>query len=107
MLSNSIASQRHKKRVESVLIEISRILRDISANEIAFLSNNKGFKKIVFEDSTLDSELYIVPGSDESVIISGLISMGLIIPSTPSIDGISAYQFSPLVAKMLAVLNDG
>ena len=85
--------------------EMSRILRDISADEIAFLVKNAHYSKIVFQDSTVGSDLYVKPNSNEIMLVSGLISLGLIIPGTPTIDNISAYQFSPLVQKLLKVLD--
>lgn len=86
--------------------QLSRIIRDISAEEITFLSKNINYNKVVFvEDSNVESDLYIEPHSHQSTLAAGLISMGLLVPTKPTIDDIGSYEFSPLSKKLLKILS--
>lgn len=88
--------------------QISRILRDISTEEIIFLVKNSRYSKITFSEKSTnnnDNELSLDPYSKEGVIISGLISLGLMIPAATTFDDIGSYHFSPLVKNLLEVIN--
>lgn len=86
--------------------QLSRTIRDISAEEIAFLHKNNHYNKVVFvEDPNIDSDLYIEPHSHQSTLAAGLISMGLLVPTKPTIDDIGSYQFSPLSKELLKILS--
>jgi hypothetical protein len=87
--------------------QLSRIIRDISVEEIIFLSKTiSRYSRIVFiEDTTIKSDLYVEPKSHDSTLAAGLISMGLLVPTKPTIDNIGSYQFSPLAKKMLKILS--
>lgn len=171
VLSNSLASGRHKKRVEEALAEISstldaqaeivrnltdsqyklineivltilqttsapklkylrnvvqnglqmpelehqeatvlsRIIRDISAEEVDFLVRNFSYKKIQLGITTSDSPLPEVlrvsaDGRDE-LIVSGLMSLGLVITAGPTIGDSGLFKFSSGVAKLIALLK--
>lgn len=92
----------------SLASQISRILRDISTEEIIFLVKNSRYSKITFSEKSTnnnDNELSLDPYSKEGVIISGLISLGLMIPAATTFDDIGSYHFSPLVKNLLEVIN--
>lgn len=92
----------------SLAYTISRILRDISAEEIEFLIKNRNYKMIVLEDNSLhveDDTLYIDPFSKQGVLFSGLVSMGLMVPGIPLMNTRSNYEFSPIVKNILHVIG--
>ena len=91
---------------DTIASQLSRIIRDISSEEIIFLNQNIHYKRILFmEDTGFDLDLYIEPNSNESVIAAGLISLGLLIPSTPTIDNIGSYVFSKVSKKLLEMVT--
>lgn len=84
---------------------ISRIIRDISAEEIDFLVHNFQYEHIFFGTKLEGIEaLSIEHGSDEEVVASGLINMGLIYSKVPTFDSVR-FEFSPVVAKLLAIVD--
>ncbi len=86
--------------------QVSRILRDISADELKFLTNHFQYSRIIFnQQPSNDQELRIEVDSEMGILVSGLISMGLVVPGAANWKDIGRYQFSPLVAKILAVIN--
>lgn len=96
----------------SFAIPISRILRDISARELQFLIDNFKYDRITFnrtpgEEHKPDkkNELVVEADSEQGALVSGLVSMGLIVAGSNSWDDIGRYNFSPLVAKLLAVIG--
>ena len=81
-------------------------MRDISAEEIIFLVINRKYSRIIFDGKPLnDNELSVSPNSSEGVLISGLVSLGLLVPGTENFDEIGRYRFSPLADKVLEVIN--
>lgn len=90
----------------SYAAQISRILRDISAEELVFLVNNFQYSRIVFDEEPANTqELQVKADSDTGILVSGLISMGLIVPGPDTWDESGRYQFSSLVGKLLAVIG--
>ncbi len=90
----------------TLAVQISRILRDISAEELAFLQGHFQYSRIVFDqDPVNDRELKVEANSEMGILVSGLISMGLIVPGSATWGDIGRYQFSPLVAKLLVVIR--
>jgi hypothetical protein len=86
--------------------QISRILRDISAEELKFLIKYGHYSRIIFNQEPMnDRELKVETSSNEGIIVSGLISMGLMVPGAATFDDIGRYQFSPLVKMLLTVIG--
>lgn len=82
---------------------LSRIIRDISANELKYLlSNNTG--EIVL--GSLDGTNSIDTESEEGEIITGLMSLGLIVPKGGSIDEIGIYIYSAMVGDLLDLIKE-
>lgn len=102
-IRNSI---KEEKVTLSLASQISRILRDISTEEIIFLIKNSKYSRIIFSvEPENDNELSLDPLSKEGVLVSGLISLGLMVPAAATFDDIGSYQFSPLVEKLLGLVN--
>lgn len=86
---------------------LSRVIRDISAAEAVFVVRNFGYELIVVSDgppSGADT-LVIKPNSTEEIILSGLINLGLLY-SKKTRWNLVAFEWSPLVAKLIRLLNN-
>ena len=91
---------------ESVVL--SRVIRDISAEEADFLVQKFSHERIQFGSTSgpATSGLFVIPeGSRNELIVSGLISLGLLIPAGPTIDDQEVMKFSICVAKVLTHLR--
>ena len=85
---------------------LSRILRDISVEEILFLINNRNYKMIFLGgQSSHDDVINIDPHSNQGILFSGLIAMGLMVPGIPIMGTQGNYEFSPIVSKILEVIG--
>lgn len=84
--------------------QLSRILRDISSKEIVFLIKNREYKYITFDENTKATEdLGLNPNSEDGVIATGLISLGLIIPGPDLWQG-QKYIYSLLVKELVTIV---
>jgi hypothetical protein len=92
---------------ESVFL--SRIIRDMSAAEADFLAQNFGTQRIWLNETPMsearESTLAVDPRTAEGHIVSGLITLGLVSTAEPTWDDSGLLRFSPIVAKLLAVLR--
>jgi hypothetical protein len=91
---------------EAVLL--SRIVRDISAQEAAFLAANFSYRGVhVFapDNATTVDILRVTPNSREASIVSGLLSLGLLTPGEPTWGAPNVMIFSPIAAKFLALIK--
>lgn len=86
---------------------LSRVIRDISAAEAAFVVKNFGFEMIVVKDETIEvgKTLAIKPNSKEEIILSGLINLGLLYSKASRWDTV-AFEWSPIVVKLICLLRD-
>jgi len=99
-----------KDAVSNVADALSRIIRDISASEAAFISQNFSYGLVVIaEESYPEIEglktLSISPESEEEIILSGLINLGLLYSKKSRWD-LMGFEWSPLVVKLLRLLKD-
>jgi hypothetical protein len=87
-------------------VQLSRMLRDIAAVELKFLIENFRYESIVF-DANPDSgqELRVSRGDVEEVAVTGLIALGLVIPAGSTMDSMGKYRFSPLVEKLVILVQ--
>jgi hypothetical protein len=96
---------------------IARIIRDISAAEVRFLAQHRVISWISFGKpegagpfQTLENPppLFVDKMSAEGSVVIGLINLGLIVRSTSEglMSDTGAYVYSPLVEKLLQVLNE-
>ena len=105
-LKNAIKNGIHIDISMTMASQLSRIIRDISSEEIVFLNKNINYEKVIFvEDPNMDSILHIEPNSHESILAACLMSMGLLVPSTAIIDNIGSYTFSELSKKLLEIVS--
>lgn len=96
--------------VANVSDALSRVLRDISSAEAAFVVQNFRFGLIVISNEEIGDvgdlkTLAILPNSEEEIILSGLINLGLVYART-SRYGLIGFEWSPLVVKLLILLKD-
>jgi hypothetical protein len=97
---------KQDRLTNSVATLISRILRDITLDEITFLLRNAECSRIIFSGQPMnDRELSIDVHSKEGAIVSGLISLGLMVPGTATFDDIGRYQYSPLVSDVIDIIS--
>lgn len=106
-LKDVIRSNLENERVPiSFASQVSRILRDISAEELRFLIENSRYSTIVFDLETVgENELKVEANSEQGAIVTGLISMGVIIWASSGWDSVGRYKFSPLVSKVLSAIG--
>ena len=89
-------------------IVLSRVVRDISAEEADFLLRNFSHKRIQLssaQGAEMNGVLVVPDGGREELIVSGLISLGLLIPAGPTWDDSGLMRFSNIVAKVIALLR--
>ena len=91
-------------------VYLSRIIRDISAQEADFLTKNFGMQRIWLNEKPMAegrvSTIAVDPGTIDGQIVSGLITLGLVSTAEPTWDDSGLLKYSPMVAKLLAVLRD-
>lgn len=88
---------------------LSRVIRDMSAEELRFLVEYFSYNRIQLSkiEVTEDKKevLRVDPDSREGLIVSGLISLGLLIPAEPTWDDSGLHRFANVVAKLIALLK--
>jgi len=90
----------------STVTQISRVLRDITVDELIFLMKYSHFSRIIFSGQPMnDLELLVDVHSKEGVIVSGLISLGLMVPGAATFDDVGRYQFSDLVRSVVEIIS--
>jgi len=108
---------------ESILI--SRIIRDITSEEIKFLIENFSYTSIEIyswykeNDNSKENQkklsdlrkkitksggVLILPNSQEAFVINGLANLGVFAPAELSL-GFHVYKFSPISVKLIALLT--
>ena len=90
---------------ESVFL--SRALRDISPEEVQFLSTYFQFRRIQLTETTSEHDsdtLSVSPSNHEGRLVVGLIQLGLIIPAEQTYDDSGLLRFSPFASKLLSVV---
>jgi hypothetical protein len=96
---------------DSEAVIVSRMIRDLSAEEIVFLKNNfqykGGVRLVEATEATIDGPdtLRIPLNSRDALLVSGLISLGILVPSEAGWGGVGNMTFSRPCAKLLALLQ--
>lgn len=89
---------------------LSRIIRDISAEEAGFLAKAFAFEGVqpietepgqVFEDNVLR----IDPKGEDFLNMSGLLSLGVLAPAESTWRGLGVFRFTTIAAKVIALLR--
>jgi hypothetical protein len=89
---------------------LSRIIRDISAEEIVFLQTACCYEGVTInespqpQDEPMNKFLYVNPASQEALFVSGYLSLGLIVAGSPSWD-FTPLRFTRIVASLLKLLQ--
>ena len=92
---------------ESVVL--GRIVRDVSAEEAAFLLANFEYDRVQLAKAAGSHKqrvLTIDPDSSQGLVAVGLISLGLLAPAEPTYDDSGLLRFSSIVAKLLVLLRE-
>ena len=91
-------------------IVLSRVIRDISADEASFLIANFRFERVqlwpLHPKDDKNKVLAVPPESRDGLVVTGLISLGLLSGTGPIVADIGRYSFSPIVAKLLVLLRE-
>lgn len=109
-LKNIIRNTLDDDSIKSQEAELlSRVIRDMSAQKLRFLVENYSYNRIQLSNmKVVDSKndiLHVDPGSRDGLIVTGLISLGLLIPAEPTYDDSGLHRFSTVVAKLIALLR--
>jgi hypothetical protein len=108
-LKNAIRNVVELKDIESQEATVlSRVLRDISANEANFLFANFAYDRI--NVSSIEAEhkikvLNIKPDTHESLIVTGLVSLGILEKAEPTWDEGDLLRYSTITGKLIALLK--
>lgn len=88
---------------------LSRIIRDISADELHFIIENHSYSWVNFGTLTEDKfTKYVDKMSEEGSVVVGLINLGVITrgPSEGLTNDMGGYIFSPIVPKLLRLVEN-
>lgn len=89
---------------------LSRIVRDISADEAQFLISNFEFERLWLSDTDpAENErktLAVKPLTPEGRIVLGLVTLGLVTTAEPTWDDSGLLRFTPMAGKLIALLQD-
>lgn len=89
-------------------VSLSRIIRDISVEEVMFVVNNCSYHGISVAAPGTPAEdgiLQVRPGSRDELLVSGLLSLGVLTPGQPTLGQI--LGFSRITPKLVALLRNG
>lgn len=89
-------------------VVLSRIIRDISAQELEFIVKNYSYERvhITDHDESDSKTLRIKSNSPDSLIVSGLESIGVLIFSIATMGGGNILQFSKITAKLIMLIKE-
>ena len=108
-LRNVLTNSIHKSEISAQEADfISRVVRDMSAEEAEFLVDNIRFDRLKLSNLTQDSEdkaLMIDPDSDDGMTVTGLISLGLLMPAGPSWDDSGLLRWAGVTRPLIELLG--
>ncbi len=88
---------------------LSRVVRDISANEAQFLIANFGYSRIWLNESepgeNEQSTFAVKPNTLSGQVVLGLLTLGLLTTAEPTWDDTGLLRFTPFAAKLIALLR--
>ncbi len=87
---------------------LSRVVRDISAAEADFLIANFQYQFVTFDpppESPLGNTRYVDRESDEAIIVSGLMALGLLVPGPSIWDGSGLQEFAKVTVHVINLLR--
>ena len=90
-------------------VVLSRIVRDMSADETKFLCANFGYERIQVASTDPQHKMRVLkvkPGTSEALIVTGLVSLGLLESAEPTWGEGGLLRYSSVTAKLIALLRD-
>jgi hypothetical protein len=90
---------------------VSRVVRDMSAREAVFLVENYRFDRFQLTNREVEERnektMIVNPETDDGMIVTGLISLGLLIPSEATWDDTGLLRWSILAKPLIELLDGG
>lgn len=90
---------------------ISRVVRDMSAKEAEFLVDSFKYARIQLAnlegENPNENTMTVNPESDDGMIVTGLISLGLLIPAEPTWDESGLIRWSSIAKPIIGLLGGG
>ena len=84
---------------------LSRVIRDISADEMRFLIEHRDVERFQISDTEGDSSYLKIPvESGEALVVTGLISLGLLIPGEPTWDESGLFRYARVVPTLIELV---
>lgn len=106
VVQNSLSASELKDQ-EAVFL--SRVIRDISTEEAQFLITNFSYERIWLNESEPGENsrptLAIKPNTPNGQVALGLLTLGLLTTAESTWDDSGLLRFTPLVAKLIALLT--
>lgn len=107
VVANTLSAADFRSQEATVL---SRVIRDMSAEEAEYLLGTFEYAGVHLMKpqsgpELLDNILRVDPDSHEALLVSGLMSLGLLVPAEPTWDAPNVLRFSSIVAKLIAILQ--
>jgi hemoglobin-like flavoprotein len=106
VLSNAIRADEIQPQEADFL---SRVIRDMSAKEATFLVDNHHYDRVQLNETSAGASEVTVfladPSSEDGMIVTGLISLGLLIPAEPTWDNSGFHRWSSTVTPLVALLG--
>jgi hypothetical protein len=88
---------------------LSRVIRDISADEAQFLIANFRYERIWFNETEPAERdrptLAVKPNTHDGQITLGLLTLGVLTTAEPTWDDSGLLRFTPMAAKLIALLK--
>ncbi|MFH1019864.1 MAG: hypothetical protein V1782_04510 [Pseudomonadota bacterium] len=107
LLRNAVRQSLDMSDIEpQEAILLSRIIRDISAEEVKFVVKNFSYDGVVLAESDMGEKtiLSVPANSRDALLVGGLLSLGVLTPGQPTLGQI--LRFSGIVAKLIVILRD-
>jgi flagellar hook-associated protein FlgK len=89
-------------------VVLSRIIRDISADEATFLCASFAFDRIQVTSADAKHEMKVLnvrPGTPDALVVTGLVSLGILEAAEPTWDEGGLLRYSTVTAKLIALLG--
>lgn len=104
----TLNSLSNHHQVSGVSDAMSRLIRDISSAETAFVIRAFAYKAVNIDDELKPEErqnnLIVRTGTEDELHVGGLIRLGLLYAKSSSWDA-AMYEWSPLTAKFIALVT--
>lgn len=89
-------------------VVLGRAVRDISAHEARFLCESFAYDRVQVTSIDAAHEMKVLtirPGTPEALIVTGLVSLGLLEAAEPTWDESGLLRYSSVTAKLIALIR--